>query len=50
MILTIYLKACAKMVKIASNYIMTQKLKLLNGLIHQLLWCYHMTKKVSLTS
>ena len=48
--LTISLKACAKMVKMASNYIMAQKLKLVKGLIRQLLWCYHMTKKVNLPS
>ena len=48
--LTISLKACAKMVKMASNYIRVQKLKLVKGLIHQLLWCYHMTKKVNLPS
>ena len=35
--LTLSLKASAKMVKMASNYIMAQKLKSLNGLTHQLL-------------
>ena len=35
--LTIFLKACAKVVKMAPNYNMAQKLKLLNGLILQLL-------------
>ena len=36
--------------KMASSYIMAQMLKLVNDLIHQLLWCYHMTKKVNLQS
>ena len=35
--LTTSLKTCAKMVKMASNYIMAQNLKSLNSLIHQLL-------------
>ena len=35
--LTISLKACAEIVKMTSNYIMAQKFKLVNGLIHQLL-------------
>ena len=48
--LAIFLKTFAKMVKIASNHTMAQKLKLLNGLIHQILWCCHMTNKVSLPS
>ena len=29
-----------------SNYTLAQKLKLLNSLIDQLLWCYQMIKKV----
>ena len=36
--LTKSLKALEKMVKMASNFIMAQKLKLLNGFIHQLLY------------
>ena len=35
---------------IPQNYIMAQKLNLLNDLIHQLMWFYHLTKKLSLPS
>ena len=37
MTLTISLKVCVKIVKMASDYIMAEKLKLVNVLIHQLL-------------
>ena len=30
-------QSCAKMIKMASNYVMPKKLKLVNGIIHQLL-------------